>query len=100
MLRPLLDRIVIKKKKIEEKTSGGIILPDITKEAEEQKQLEGIVVAVGKGCPQPNGALLPLTVKPGDRVVFSKYAGSDVVYKEEKLVILHEEDILGILENK
>lgn len=93
-IRPLQDRILIKRLEEEEKTKGGIIIPDTAKE----KPMEGKVVAVGKGKVQENGKVLPLDVKVGDRVLFAKYAGADVKIEGEDHLILREEEILGIIE--
>ena len=93
-LRPLYDRVVVKKLEVEQKTSGGIILPDTAKE---ESQL-GEVVAVGEGKLLDSGELRPLKVKVGDRVLFSKYAGNEVKVEGEELLILREEDILAVVE--
>jgi chaperonin GroES len=93
-LRPLYDRVVVKKLEVEQKTSGGIILPDTAKE---ESQL-GEVVAVGEGKLLESGELRPLKVKVGDRVLFSKYAGNEVKVEGEELLILREEDILAVVE--
>lgn len=93
-IQPLGDRVVIKPLEAEEKTKGGIVLPDTAKE----KPQEGKVVAVGKGRLLDNGTLLPLEVKVGDRVLYSKYSGTEVTTKEgEELLIIKEEDILAII---
>jgi chaperonin GroES len=93
-IRPLGDRVLIKRIKEEEKTKGGIIIPDTAKE----KPQEGKVVAVGKGKMTEEGKLLPLDVKAGDRILFGKYSGSEVKIEGEEHLILREDDILGILE--
>jgi len=93
-LRPLYDRVVVKKLEVEQKTSGGIILPDTAKE---ESQL-GEVVAVGEGKLLESGELRSLKVKVGDRVLFSKYAGNEVKVEGEELLILREEDILAVVE--
>lgn len=93
-IRPLQDRILIKRLEEEEKTKGGIIIPDTAKE----KPMEGKVVAVGKGKVQEDGKVLPLDVKVGDRILFAKYAGTDVKIEGEDHLILREEEILGIIE--
>lgn len=91
-IRPLHDRVIVKRLEEEEKTSGGIIIPDTAKE----KPQQGKVVAVGKGRFLENGQIVPLIVKEGDRVLFSKYAGTDVKVEGEELLIMREDDILGI----
>ncbi len=95
-IRPLQDRIIVKRVAEEEKTKGGIIIPDTAKE----KPIEGKVVAAGNGKVQEDGKLRPLDVKAGDRVLFSKYAGTEVKLDGEELLIMREEDILGVLEDK
>ncbi|MCM8758053.1 MAG: co-chaperone GroES [Candidatus Omnitrophica bacterium] len=93
-IQPLGDRVVIKPLEAEEKTKGGIVLPDTAKE----KPQEGKVVAVGKGRLKEDGTLLPLEVKVGDRVLYSKYSGTEITTKEgEELLIIKEEDILAII---
>ncbi len=93
-IRPLGDRILIKRIKEEEKTKGGIIIPDTAKE----KPQEGKVVAVGRGKKTDEGKLIALDVKAGDKVLFGKYSGSEVKIDGEEHLILREEDILGVLE--
>lgn len=93
-IRPLGDRILVKRIKEEEKTKGGIIIPDTAKE----KPQEGKVVAVGKGKMSDEGKLLVPDVKAGDRILFGKYAGSEVKLDGEEHLILREDDILGVLE--
>ena len=93
-IRPLQDRVVIRRMDEEEKTAGGIFIPDTAKE----KPVEGEVVAIGKGKVREDGTLQKLDVKVGDRVLFGKYAGSDVLLEGEKRLVLREDDILGILE--
>jgi chaperonin GroES len=93
-IRPLHDHILVKRVKEEEKTKGGIIIPDTAKE----KPQEGKVVAVGKGKILENGDVAPLDVKKGDRILFSKYAGNEVKIEGEEHLILREDDILGVLE--
>jgi len=93
-IRPLGDRILVKRIQEEEKTKGGIIIPDTAKE----KPQEGKVVAVGKGKTTEDGKLLPPDVKVGDRILFGKYAGSEIKLEGEEHLILREDDILGILE--
>ncbi len=93
-IRPLGDRILVKRIKEEEKTKGGIIIPDTAKE----KPQEGKVVAVGRGKKTDEGKLIALDVKAGDKVLFGKYSGSEVKIDGEEHLILREEDILGVLE--
>ena len=93
-IRPLQDRILVKRVDEEEKTKGGIIIPDSAKE----KPQEGRVVAVGNGKVLDNGDTQPLDVKKGDRVLFSKYAGTEVNLEGEEHLIIREDDVLGILE--
>jgi len=93
-LKPLGDRIVVKVVTQEEKTKGGIVLPDTAKE----KPQEGEVMAVGTGRVLDNGQRLPLEVKVGDRVIFSKYGGTEVKVEGDEYLILSERDILAILE--
>jgi len=93
-LRPLADRLVVKRSNEEEKTKGGIIIPDSAKE----KPLEGLVVAVGNGKVLKNGKTVALDVKVGDRVLFGKYAGTEVKIEGEEHVLLHEDDLLGVYE--
>jgi chaperonin GroES len=93
-IRPLQDRVIVRRLEEEEKTEGGIIIPDTAKE----KPMEGKVVAVGKGKVLEDGKVAPLDVKAGDRVLFSKYAGTEVKLDGEEHLIMREEDILGIVE--
>ena len=93
-IRPLHDRVIVKRLEEEEKTKGGIIIPDTAKE----KPLEGKVIAAGKGKILENGEVRPLDVKAGDRVLFGKYAGTEIKIEGEEHLILREEDILGIIE--
>jgi len=92
-LKPLGDRVVIKVLNQEEKTKGGIVLPDTAKE----KPQEGEVVAVGTGRVLENGQRLPLEVKVGEKVIFSKYAGTEVKVDDEEYLILSERDILAVV---
>mgnify|MGYP000999487166 FL=1 len=92
-LKPLGDRVVIKVLTQEEKTKGGIVLPDTAKE----KPQEGEVVAVGSGRVLENGQRLPLEVKVGEKVIFSKYAGTEVKVDDEEYLILSERDILAVV---
>ncbi len=93
-IRPLHDRIIVKRLEEEEKTKGGIIIPDSAKE----KPMEGKVIAVGKGKMTDDGKILKLDVKAGDRVLFSKYAGTEVKIDDVEHLIMREDDILGIIE--
>ncbi len=93
-IRPLQDRIIVKRIEEEETTAGGIIIPDTAKE----KAQEGKVVAVGKGVIRDDGKLQKLDVKKGDRVLFSKFAGTEITLEGEERVILREDDVLGIVQ--
>jgi chaperonin GroES len=93
-IRPLQDRVLVKRVKEEEKTKGGIIIPDTAKE----KPIEGKVVAAGNGKVLENGSVRPLEVKKGDTVLFGKYSGTEVKIDGEEHLILREDDILGIVE--
>ena len=93
-IRPLQDRIIVKRIEEEEKTKGGIIIPDSAKE----KPMEGEVIAIGAGKILENGTKHPLEVKAGDRVLFSKYAGTEIKIDEVEHLIMREDDILGIIE--
>ncbi|HYA35526.1 MAG TPA: co-chaperone GroES [Candidatus Binataceae bacterium] len=92
-IRPLGDRILVKRIKEEEKTKGGIIIPDTAKE----KPQEGKVVAVGKGKTTDDGKLIAPEVKAGDKILFGKYSGSEFKQDGEELLILREDDILGVI---
>jgi chaperonin GroES len=92
-IRPLHDRVLVQRLEAEDKSTGGIIIPDTAKE----KPQEGKVVAVGKGKYRDDGTLIPMEVKAGDRILFSKYSGSDVKLDGKEYVIMREEDILGVL---
>lgn len=94
MLKPLGDRIVIELVEAEETTSSGIVLPDSAKE----KPQEGNVIAVGTGRVLENGERIDLEVKEGDRIIFSKYSGTDVKYEGKEYLILRESDVLAIIE--
>ncbi len=93
-LRPLHDRILVKRVEEEEVRRGGIIIPDTAKE----KPQEGKVIAVGTGKVGEDGKKIPLEVKAGDRILFGKYSGSEVKIDDEEYLILREEDVLGILD--
>jgi chaperonin GroES len=92
--RPLQDRVIVKRVAEEEKTRGGIIIPDTAKE----KPIEGKVVAVGNGKVLEDGKVRPLDVKAGDRILFTKYAGTEIKLDGEEHLIIREEDILGVVE--
>lgn len=92
--RPLHDRVAVRRIEAEEKTAGGIIIPDTAKE----KPQEGEVVAVGPGARDETGKLVELSVKAGDRVLFGKWSGSEVKIDGEELLIMKESDILGVVE--
>ena len=92
--RPLHDRVVVRRIEAEEKTSGGIIIPDTAKE----KPQEGEVVAVGPGARDDNGTLVELSVRAGDRILFGKWSGTEVKIDGEDLLIMKESDILGVIE--
>ena len=91
--RPLHDRVVVKRLEGEEKTKGGIIIPDTAKE----KPQEGEIVAVGPGGRDENGKLIPIDVKAGDRILFGKWSGTEVKIDGEDLLIMKESDILGVV---
>jgi len=91
-IRPLSDRLVVRRTQEEEKTKGGIIIPDTAKE----KPLEGLVIAVGAGKTLKNGKRAPLEVKEGDKVLFGKYSGTEVKVDGEELVLLNEDDVLAV----
>ena len=93
-VRPLHDRILVRRIEEEEKTKGGLIIPDTAKE----KPQEGKVIAVGKGRVSEDGKLRPLDVHKGDRVLFTKYAGSEIEVGGDEHLIIREDDVLGVLE--
>ncbi|MDH4264903.1 MAG: co-chaperone GroES [Deltaproteobacteria bacterium] len=93
-IRPLQDRVIVKRVEEEDKTKGGIIIPDSAKE----KPMEGKVIAVGKGKVLEDGKIHPLDVKAGDRVLFGKYSGTEVKIDGEEHLIMREDDILGVIE--
>lgn len=92
--RPLHDRVLVRRIEAEEKTAGGIIIPDTAKE----KPQEGEVIAVGAGARNEAGQLIELAVKPGDRILFGKWSGTEVKIDGEDLLIMKESDILGVIE--
>jgi chaperonin GroES len=93
-IRPLQDRLIVKRLEEEEKTKGGIIIPDAAKE----KPMQGEVIAVGKGKVTDDGKALPLDVKAGDRILFGKYAGTEIKLDGMEYLIMREDDVLGVLE--
>lgn len=93
-IRPLYDKILVKRLEEEEKTKGGIIIPETAKE----KPMEGEVIAVGKGMRNQDGKLVKLDVKDGDRILFSKYAGTEIKIEDVEHLIMREDDILGVIE--
>jgi len=95
-IRPLQDRVIVKRLEEEQKTKGGIIIPDTAKD----KPTEGEVVAAGKGRLLEDGKVIPMDVKQGDRILFSKYAGNEVKIDGVEYLIMREEDVLGIIEKK
>lgn len=94
-IRPLQDRIIVERVQEETKTAGGIIIPDTVSK---EKPQEGKVIAAGKGKVTPEGKVLPLDVKEGDRVLFGKYAGSEIKINGKDFLIMREDDILGVVE--
>ena len=92
-IRPLQDRLIVKRLEEEEKTKGGIIIPDAAKE----KPMQGEVIAVGKGKVTDDGKALPLDVKAGDRILFGKYAGTEIKLDGMEYLIMREDDVLGVL---
>jgi chaperonin GroES len=92
--RPLHDRVVVRRIEAEEKTPGGVIIPDTAKE----KPMQGEVIAVGPGARDEQGKLIPLDVKAGDRILFGKWSGTEVRIDGEELLIMKESDVLGIVE--
>ena len=95
-IRPLQDRVIVERLAEEGKTKGGIIIPDTAKE----KPMEGKIIAVGKGKTTEDGKLVKLDVKAGDKVLFSKYAGTEVKIDGKEYLIMREDDILGVIECK
>ncbi|MBI5612735.1 MAG: co-chaperone GroES [Gammaproteobacteria bacterium] len=93
-IRPLHDRIIVRRLEEERKSAGGIVIPDTAKE----KPVQGQVLAVGKGRILENGEIRPLDVKTGDKVLFGKYSGTEVRVNDEELVVMREEDIMGVIE--
>jgi chaperonin GroES len=93
-IRPLHDRLIVKRLEEEEKTKGGIIIPDTAKE----KPIEGKVIAVGQGRMNKDGKKVPMDVKKGDRILFAKYAGTEVKIDGEEHLMMREDDVLAIIE--
>jgi chaperonin GroES len=95
-IRPLHDRVVVRRIEADEKTAGGIIIPDTAKE----KPMEGEVVAVGPGARNEQGQLVPMDLKAGDRILFGKWSGTEVKIDGEELLIMKESDVMGVLDKK
>jgi chaperonin GroES len=93
-VKPLFDRVLVKRVEAEEKMKGGIIIPDTAKE----KPMEGKVIAVGSGRLDDNGKRVAMEVKAGDRILFGKYAGTEIKIEDEEHIILREDEILGIIQ--
>jgi chaperonin GroES len=93
-IRPLQDRVIVQRMDEEETTKGGIIIPDTAKE----KPQEGKVIAVGKGKVGDDGKVIPLDVKPGNKILFGKYSGTEVKIDGDEYIIMREDDILGVIE--
>ena len=94
--RPLHDRVVVRRIESEEKTKGGIIIPDTAKE----KPQEGEVIAVGPGARDESGKLVPLDLKAGDRILFGKWSGTEIKLEGEELLIMKESDVMGVVEGR
>ena len=92
--KPLYDRVLVERLESEEKTSGGIIIPDTAKE----KPMEGLVIAVGNGTRSEKGDIVPLQVKPGDKVLFGKWSGNEIKLDGKDYLVMKESDIMGIFE--
>ena len=92
--RPLHDRVLVRRVEAEEKTAGGIIIPDTAKE----KPMQGEVIAVGPGARDESGKLIPLDVRKGDKVLFGKWSGTEVKIDGEELLIMKESDVMGVLD--
>jgi chaperonin GroES len=93
-IRPLHDRVIVKRIEEERKSAGGIVIPDTAAEKPDQ----GEIVAIGKGKKDDNGKVIPIDVKVGDRVLFGKYSGQTVKVKGDELLVMREEDIMGVIE--
>jgi chaperonin GroES len=94
-IRPLHDRIIVERLEEETKTAGGLIIPDTAKE----KPQQGKVIAVGKGKKTEDGKVLPLDVKVGDKILFGKYAGTEIKIEGKEFLMMREDDVLGVVEN-
>jgi chaperonin GroES len=92
-LKPLHDRVLVRRVESDEKTAGGLIIPDSAKE----KPAEGLIVAAGEGARKDNGELIAMAVKEGDKILFGKWSGTEVTIDGEELLIMKESDVLGIL---
>ena len=95
-IRPLHDRVIVKRIEEERKSAGGIVIPDTAAEKPDQ----GEIVAVGKGKKDDQGKLIPLDVKPGDKILFGKYSGTEVKVDGDELVVMREEDVMAVIEGK
>jgi chaperonin GroES len=93
-IRPLYDRVIVKRLDEEQRTAGGIVIPDTAKE----KPVQGLVVAIGTGKLLENGDIRALAVKVGDKVLFGKYSGTEIKLDNEELLVMREEDLMGIVE--
>ena len=93
-IRPLHDRVIVKRIEEEKRSAGGIVIPDTAAEKPDQ----GEIVAIGKGKKDDNGKLIPIDVKVGDRVLFGKYSGQTVKVKGDELLVMREEDLMGVIE--
>ena len=94
-IRPLHDRIIVERLEEETRTAGGLIIPDTAKE----KPQQGTVIAVGKGKKTEDGKILPLDVKVGDKILFGKYAGTEIKIEGKELLMMREDDVLGVIES-
>lgn len=94
-IRPLHDRVVVRRLEEETKSAGGIVIPDTAKE----KPIQGEIIAVGNGKILENGEIRPLDVKPGDKVLFGKYSGTEVKLGNEEVLVMREEDIMGVIQD-
>ena len=94
-IRPLHDRVIVRRLEEETKSAGGIVIPDTAKE----KPIQGEIIAVGNGKILENGEVRPLDVKPGDKVLFGKYSGTEVKLGGEEVLVMREEDILGVIQD-
>lgn len=93
-IRPLQDRLIVRRLDSEEKTAGGLYIPDSAKE----KPQQGEVVAVGKGKVKEDGAIIPMDIKKGDKILFGKYSGTEIKLDGEELLIMREDEVLGVIE--